>query len=159
MRLTATGTVAQELRPGQRGDNVQSDLASRVYSGGATRLHALVQRLPAASRTAVQGYVDGMNGWISRAEATGELPPEYAAFSFRPRPWTAEDVMAIWMEVGGQSGAFGSDELDNAADLAAWKNKLGPAIAARLFVGTHWSNDPSSPTTIPGPSAKVPRNQ
>jgi penicillin amidase len=156
LRLTATGTVAQELGPGQRGENVQSDLASRVYSGGATRLRTLVQRLPAASRTAVQGYVEGINGWISKAEAAGKLPPEYAAFGFRPRPWTAADVMAIWMEVGGQRGAFGSDELDNAAELAAWKTEFGPAVAARLFADTHWSNDPSSPTTIPGPSGKGP---
>ena len=155
LRLTATGTVAKELGPGQRGDNVQSDLASRIYSGGATRLRALVQGLPAASRIAVQGYADGINGWISRAEATGKLPPEYAAFGFRPRPWTAEDVLAIWMEVGGQRGAFGSDELDNAADLAAWKTKFGPATAARLFADTRWSNDPGSPTTIPGPPGKV----
>jgi acyl-homoserine lactone acylase PvdQ len=111
LRLTATGTVAQELGPGQRGENVQSDPASRIYSGG-TRLRILYQRLPAPSRTAVQGYADGINGWISQAEAGGKLPPEYAAFGFRPWPWTTEHVLAIWMKVGGQRGAFGSDELD-----------------------------------------------
>lgn len=42
LRLTATGTVAQELGPGQRGENVQSDLATRIYSGGAPlRYHYL----------------------------------------------------------------------------------------------------------------------
>lgn len=121
LRLTATGTLAQELGPGQRGENVQSALASRIYSGGATRLRTLVQRLPAPSRTAVQGYVDGINGWISQAEATGKLPPEYAALGFRPRPWSAADVVAIWMEVGGQRGAFGSD-----ATAAPAASRCGP---------------------------------
>src|SRR5450755_1855510 len=96
-----------------------------------------------------------MNGWIQHAEATGTLPPEYAALGFRPRPWTTDDVLAIWVEVGGQRGAFGSDELDNAAEYAAWKTKFGSAAAARLFADTHWTNDPSSPTTIPGSSGAV----
>ena len=150
LRLAATGTVAQALGPGRRGENVQSDLAARTYSGGSARLRAAFRGLPAQSRTAVQGFADGMNGWIRQAEATGKLPPEYAATGFRPRPWTAEDVLAIWTQVGGQRGAFGSDELDNAAELAAWKTRFGRAMAARLFADTHWRNDPSSPTTIPG---------
>jgi penicillin amidase len=156
LRLTASGTVAQAVGPGQKGSNVLADLAARIYSGGPIRLHALFQRLPARSRTAVQGFVEGMNAWIRHVDETGKLPPEYAALGFRPRPWTAEDVLAIWAEVGGQRGAFGSDELDNAAEDAAWKARFGAAAAARLFADTHWTNDPSSPTTIPAPPGAVP---
>lgn len=148
LRLTATGTMAQEFGP--RGGNVQSDLASRIYSGGEARLRVLFHRMPAASRIAIGGYVDGLNAWIRHAKAAGTLPPEYAAAGFVPRPWTAEDVMAIWMAVGGQRGAFGADELDNAAEFASWKAKFGSAMVKSLFADTHWTNDPSSPTTIPG---------
>lgn len=148
LRLTATGTMAQEF--GARGGNVQSDLASRIYSGGEARLRVLFHRMPSASRIAIDGYVDGLNAWIRHAEATGTLAPEYAAAGIRPRPWTAEDVLAIWMAVGGQRGAFGADELDNAAEFTAWKAKFGAAAARNLFADTHWTNDPSSPTTIPG---------
>src|SRR6185437_3570502 len=75
LRLAATGTMAQQFGPG--GGNVQSDLASRLYSGGEARLGILFHRMRATSRIAIDGYAEGLNAWIRRAEETGTLPPEY----------------------------------------------------------------------------------
>jgi penicillin amidase len=151
VRRTATGTLAELLGPG--GDdnaNVDGDTYWRTYTGGQPHLHQLVAGLDRHSRTAVDAFVAGINAWIADATRTGALPLEYAGTHSSPRPWTAEDVVAAGMLSIVQIGTNGSDELTNAATLADLTTRLGADQAAKAFADTHWRDDPSAPTTIPG---------
>ena len=148
LRRVGTGTVAAMPRVGGP-SSVPGDLEFREYTGGHAHLRQLVAQLPPAGRVAVQAFSDGMNAWIAAATRAHTLPPEYAAIGLRPRQWTPEDVIATWFVVESQYGSFGSDELDNARQLARWQSALGPRSAARVFADTHWLDDRSAPTTIP----------
>ncbi|HEY3631548.1 MAG TPA: penicillin acylase family protein [Jatrophihabitantaceae bacterium] len=150
VRRTATGTLAELLGPGADNANVDGDTYWRTYTGGQTHLHQLVAGLDRHSRTAVDAFVAGINAWIAEATRTGALPLEYAGTHSPPRPWTAEDVAAVGMLSIVQIGTNGSDELTNAATLADLTTRLGAAQAVKAFADTHWRDDPSAPTTIPG---------
>lgn len=150
VRRTATGTLAELLGPGTDNGNVDGDTYWRTYTGGTAHLQQLVAGLDHRSRIAVDAFVAGVNAWIAEASRTGALPLEYAGTHSTPRPWTDEDVVAVGMLSIVQIGTNGSDELTNAAALADLTSRLGPAQAAKAFADTHWLDDPSAPTTIPG---------
>lgn len=149
-RRTATGTLAELLGPGTGNSNVDGDTYWRTYTGGQSHLHELVAGLDHRSHAAIDAFVAGINAWIAEATGTGALPLEYAGTHSTPKPWTAEDVAAVGMLSIVQIGTNGSDELSNAATLADLTTRLGLAQAARAFADTHWRDDPSAPTTIPG---------
>ncbi|MGI9006376.1 MAG: penicillin acylase family protein, partial [Streptosporangiaceae bacterium] len=149
LRRTGTGTLAAVPRVGGP-SSVRADLGFREYTGGAARLRRLFAGLPKADRIAIGGFSDGMNAWIAAATKAGKLPPEYATIGLKPRPWTPEDVLGTWFAAEIQYGSFGNDEVSNAEQLAAWTRSFGRPAAARIFADTHWLNDPTAPTTIPG---------
>src|SRR5262249_10958776 len=130
IRRTATGTLAELLGPGAGNGRVDGDIFFRHYTGGDARLRQLVDRLDPTSRTAVDGFVAGVNAWIETATGTGALPVEYAATGSAPRPWTAQDVLAVGMLSNLQVGTTGADELTNAVALADLVGRLGPARGA-----------------------------
>jgi len=150
VRRTAGGTLSELIGPGAGDANVQADTFWRIYAGGQAALHAQVLALDASTRDAVDAFVSGFNAWITHATSTGTLPLEYASVHQAPRPWTAEDVLATGIISIVQVGTTGSDELFNASVLADLTARLGPASAATAFADSHWREDPSSPTTIPG---------
>src|SRR5262249_6799699 len=154
IRRTATGTLAELLGPGAGNGRVDGDIFFRHYTGGDARLRQLVDRLDPTSRTAVDGVVArgdasiqnptrtrGVNAWIETATGTGALPVEYAATGSAPRPWTAQDVLAVGMLSNLQVGTTGADELTNAVALADLVGRLGPARGAAAFADTHWLDD------------------
>lgn len=149
LRRTGTGTLAAVPRVGGP-SSVSADLEFREYAGGPAHLRRLYGELPPATRIAIRAFSDGMNAWIGAATKAGDLPPEYAAIGLKPRPWTPEDVLGTWFAAEMQYGSFGGDEVSNAEQLAAWDRSLGRKTAARVFADTHWLDDPSAPTTIPG---------
>lgn len=156
-RRTATGTLSELLGAGSDEQNVYSDLFFRGYTGGQAFLDAAVDALAPADRSAVSGFVAGVNGWIAVATRTGALPPEYAANGQLPRPWTASDVLATGMLQMSEFGAQGgSDELGNTQTLRDMTARLGPVEAAKAFTDTHWLDDPSAPTTIPSTPTTAP---
>jgi len=150
VRRTATGTLSALIGPGPGDANVQADTFWRGYTGGQGALHAQVLALDRPTRTAVEAFVTGFNAWIAHATSAGELALEYAAARQVPRAWTAEDVLASGILSVVQVGTAGSDELSNASLLADLTARLGPARATAAFADSHWLNDPSAPTTIPG---------
>ena len=101
----------------------------------------------------------GSDGWISQAEAGGKLPPEYAAFGIRPRPWTTEHVLAIWMEVGGQRGALGSDELDTLPTTRPGRPSSTPRSPRGSSPIPTGATTPVLQLPFPARLAKSPRNQ
>ncbi len=150
VRRTATGTLAELLGPGAGNGNIDGDTFWRNYTGGDLRLRRLVDGLDPTTREAVDAYVAGVNGWIATATVTGALPVEYAATHSAPRPWVAQDVLAVGMLSNLQVGTTGADELSNASTLADLVSRLGAAEGAAAFADSHWLDDPSAPTTIGG---------
>jgi penicillin amidase len=149
VRRTATGTLAELIGPGAGNGNVDGDTFWRTYTGGGARLRRVVDQLDPTTRSAVDAFVDGFNGWIAAATQTGRLPVEYAATHSAPRPWSAQDVVAVGMLSNLQVGTTGADELFNASVLADQMTRLGPAQGEAAFANSHWLDDPSAPTTIP----------
>jgi penicillin amidase len=90
-----------------------------------------------------------MNAWIDEATATGQLPPEYAAFGISPRPWTSDDSLAIFMLILARFGQHGADELTNAMHFQEYVTRFGVEEGTKVFLDTRWLNDPDAPVTIP----------
>ncbi len=152
IRRTATGRLAALIGPGAGNSNIGSDEFFRSYSGGAAYLGKLLSQLDQPSRAAVTGFVDGLNGEIAKAEHDGTLPLEYGAVQALPQPWTLQDVIASGMLSMLQVGATGSDELFNLSVLQDMVGRLGPVDGSKAFADSHWLDDPTAPTTIPGAS-------
>src|SRR5262249_60154974 len=127
---------------------VDGDTFWRPSPGGAARRRRLADQPDPTTRDAVDAFVDGFNGWIAAATQAGALPVEYAATHSTPRPWSAQDVVAVGMLTNFQVGTTGADELFTASVLADQMTRLGPVHGAAPFADRHWPDDPSAPTTI-----------
>jgi penicillin G amidase len=145
LRRSATGTSAEILGSSA----VEGDVLARTLFGPSERRAALFAAASAEMKITLDAFVAGINAWIDEATRTGRLPPEYQAFGISPRPWTVDDTLAEAMLLLRTLGEFGSDELTNAAALQEWTARFGPAEALKVFADTHWSNDPSAPTSVP----------
>jgi penicillin amidase len=156
LRRTATGTSAELFGSSA----LAGDTFARTLFGSAARRAALFASAPPETRTIFRALAAGLNAWITDATETGRLPPEYAAFGISPRPWTVDDSIAQAMLVLRNLGEFGSDEVTNAAALQELIARFGPAEAQKIFLDTHWLNDPSAVTSVPteGAITAVPRS-
>jgi penicillin amidase len=148
-RRLGTGTLAEFFGP----SSVGGDIQSRTLFGPAERRAALFAGASSEFQTMLEAFADGMNAWIEEATATGQLPFEYGVFGLTPRPWTVDDSIATFMLLGSQFGWFGSEELENAQNLAALVALHGPSEGAAVFADTHWLDDPDAPTTAPADGA------
>ena len=145
LRRASTGTLAEWFGPG----SLSSDVQARTLLGPASRRASLFAAASPDVKVIFESFAAGMNGWIAKATATGQLPYEYAAFGVAPRPWTVDDSLAVYMLLGSRFGWFGSDELDNAMAYGDLVARLGPLEGAKVFADTHWLEDPSAVTTDP----------
>lgn len=144
-RRLATGTLSELFGP----PVVAGDVLSRQLFGSAARRAELFAGASPLTRTVLEAFTDGMNAWMAEAGRTGRLPAPYALFG-PPRPWTVDDSIAAYLFFGSAFGTFGGEELDNLAQLQDLVARLGPVAAQRVFADTHWLDDPSAPTTVPG---------
>jgi penicillin amidase len=145
LRRAATGTLAEWFGPG----SVSSDVQARTMFGPPRRRAALFASAGPDVKVIFESFAAGMNAWIARASATGQLPLEYAAFGVAPRTWTVDDSLSVYMLLGSRFGWFGSDELDNAMAYGDLVSRLGPVEGAKVFADTHWLEDPTAATTDP----------
>ena len=148
-RRAATGTSAEVQGSGA----LAADTFARTLFGPASRRAALFEEASPETQTIFTAFAAGLNAWIAEATRTGTLPPEYAAFGISPRPWTVDDSIAQAMLLLRSLGEFGSDEVANAAMLQELIARLGPAEAQKVFLDTHWINDPSAVTSVPADEA------
>lgn len=151
VRRTATGTLSALVGAGEGQQNVLSDRFFRLYTGGTAGLRARLATLDPETRTAVDAFVEGINAQVRDATRAGTLPVEYTAVHAAPALWHASDVLAIGMLSISSVGVTGADELHNAGVLAEQVARLGPVRGAQAFADSHWLDDPSAPTTVPGP--------
>jgi penicillin amidase len=149
-RRLATGTLSDLFGPSV----LAGDVLSRQLFGSAARRAQLLAGASPLTATVLEAFTDGMNAWIGHAAAAGQLPAPYALFG-PPRPWTVDDSIATYLFFGTGFGTFGGDELDNLAQLQDLVARLGPAAAQQVFADTHWLDDPSAPTTVPGTAASA----
>ena len=147
-RRLGTGTMSELFGPSV----LPGDEFARRLFGPPSRRAAMVEQASPLTRTVLQAFADGMNGWIEQARRTNSLPPQYAVFG-PPRPWTVDDSVATYLYFGAAFGTFGGDELDNLAQLQELIARLGVAGGQQAFADTHWLDDPSAPTTVPSGAA------
>ncbi|MGA7272238.1 MAG: penicillin acylase family protein [Acidimicrobiia bacterium] len=147
LRRSATGTLAQLF-----GSSVYAqDVQARTLFPRDRRIREYEQASPRL-RTTISSYVAGINARIDEETAAGTLPPQFGLFG-PPRPWTTDDVVAVFMLLGSQFGWFGSDEPTNTETLAKVQAAFGPD-APKVLADLFWLDDPDAPTTVP-PSGAV----
>ncbi len=110
-----------------------------------------IERLPKADRDILDGYAAGFNAWLAKVKSDpGKLmPKQFIDLGFEPAPWTAFDVVMIF--VGTMANRFSdfNTEIDNLALLTALKDKHGNDAGKRIFDALKWTVDEDAPTTIP----------
>jgi penicillin amidase len=88
LRRTARGRLAEILGP----KGVESDLLHRTLDL-ARIADAEWRHLPAATRSLVSAYADGVNALIDASQ--DRLPIEFALLDYRPEPWSPVDSLVI----------------------------------------------------------------
>ena len=119
-------------------------------------IHDQIAALPKADRDILEGYAAGMNAWLERVHAEpGKLmPKQFIDLGFKPEPWTAFDVVMIF--VGTMANRFSdfNTEIDNLGLLTALKDKHGAAGGQAIFDDLTWVVDPDAPTTVPASAGR-----
>jgi penicillin amidase len=158
-RRTARGTLAEVLGASQ----LNSDVFVRTIGYSEHELQAGFDGLDAESRTALKGYVDGINRRIAEVrQHTDELPFEFKAIAaqlgapFVPADWTVTDVLAWFalLQRNFDPEALATGQLDNAALLQELAASY-PSEYLAMFSDLRWLNDPEAVTMIPAAAAPV----
>ena len=154
------------------------DQTMRTYFYTPAEVSAQLNSLPLQYRQALQAYADGINAYIAKAYANpineaSMVPYEFLTLGgllgfghglpYRPANWVPTDTVAIVDFLARSFGYGGGNELDNLSFLqylqAELKKKGDPHAtgdAQAIFNDTRWLNDPSAPTTVPGPASAPP---
>ncbi len=155
-RRLALGQLAEAFGP----DFAASDREQLRNAYDADEYQAQIDGLNPELREAYEGYAEGVNRWISEASASGQLPPEYAKYDLKPRPWTEVDSAAIAVRLYQQFGRGGAGEIRNMALLGYLSGqKLVKNKAYEVLSDLAWFNDKRAVTTIAAeddPLAKQP---
>jgi len=113
-------------------------------------IHDQIERLPKADRDILDGYAAGFNAWLAKVKTNPDklMPKQFIDLGFEPEPWTAFDVVMIF--VGTMANRFSdfNTEIDNLALLTALKDKHGNETGKRIFDTLKWTVDEEAPTTI-----------
>lgn len=127
-----------------------NDVFSRVMFGPAVHRANMLTAADSWTQVAVEAFAEGMNAWIEKAQQQGELPLEFEAFAVSVPTWTKDDVVASFIAQNAMLTWVGSDEPLHAQALMYLTETLGSEQGQAVFLDTHWLEDPSAPTTVPG---------
>ncbi|MBC8064375.1 MAG: penicillin acylase family protein [Chlorobia bacterium] len=128
---------------------VASDREVLTFAYTDAELDQQLALLSPKTRTMIDGYVKGVNAYISETEAKNALPPGYAENGFKPLPWTAHDTAAITIRLFQQFGKGGAGEIRNMALLGYLQGrKETKDRVLDVLEDFAWFNEKSSPTTI-----------
>jgi penicillin amidase len=137
MRRFAAGDMAEVAGPALlRHDREQRILGLRAAAEKA------VAALSWRDRSYFEAYTRGVNAFIDSHR--DRLPIEFRLMGYKPRRWVAEDSMVI----GGRL----IQDLNHGTYVAALERekvlaKLGPELAADMYVNTSWHDRPPSAKT------------
>jgi penicillin amidase len=145
-KRTVLGTVAEALGPSY----VNYDKGVRSNYSPAS-IQQQYEALGHREKEIFEGYAAGVNARIAEVltnQAT-LLPKQFTDYGFLPVPWTAFDVVMVF--VGTMCNRFsdfpvGLSNLDLLNSLNTIHNEQD---AWDIFKQLQWVNDPSAPTTVP----------
>jgi acyl-homoserine lactone acylase PvdQ len=166
-RRAVEGTLSAIFGPGE----LSQDETVRTFFYTPAELTAQFQSLPAAVRTAITEFSDGINAYEASAYASAaseqqQVPYEFFVLGqalglpgpYQPAPWQPEDTVAVGNFLARQFGGGGGSELTNLQFLVYLENELIKTgskhpfgTAAAIFNDARWINDPTAPTTVPQP--------
>ncbi|WP_437334476.1 penicillin acylase family protein [Sorangium sp. So ce394] len=87
LRRSSGGRLAEVLGR----DLLEADTRQRLY-GFPQAARAILARLPASQRAALDAYAEGVNAYLRSAET---LPVELQQLGYRPEPWRPEDSVLV----------------------------------------------------------------
>jgi penicillin amidase len=98
-RRSAQGRLSEIYGPGEGDSVLAADFLARAQGLPAI---ATARFAAAAARTkvALTACASGVNSYISAATAGGDLPLEFQILDYAPEPWTPEDSMLAYINVG-----------------------------------------------------------
>ena len=120
-------------------------IARRDYYTDA-EIDSMIAAIPAALRTRIEAYRDGINAWIDHVQSPGfpDMPGEFVALGDLPiAPWTLRDSARVGVYLARTVPSGDGRELANALALSA----LGPESFDELL-----------PVHSPKPRVTVPRS-
>ncbi|WP_437688565.1 penicillin acylase family protein [Sorangium sp. So ce176] len=91
LRRSSGGRLAEVLGR----DLLEADTRQRLY-GVPEAAAAILARLPASQRAALDAYAEGVNAYLRSAAA---LPVEFGQLGYRPEPWRPEDSVLVVLEM------------------------------------------------------------
>jgi penicillin amidase len=114
LRHVGYGDSAAIIGPSQLG----SDISVRRDLYSEAEMESMYEDASETTRTALEGFADGVNRRIVELAGTGDLPGEFAALGHAPEPWDPVDSIAAISYAIGYFGVSGGGELGNAKTLA-----------------------------------------
>ena len=171
-RRAVEGTLSEIFGPGE----LSQDETVRTFFYTPAELTAQFQALPAAMQKALTEFSDGINAYEANAYASAaseaqKVPYEFFVLGqalgltgpYQPAPWQPEDTVAVGNFLARQFGGGGGSEATNLQFLQYLENELIKTgakhpftTAAAIFNDSRWINDPTAPTTVPGPGLHAP---
>ncbi len=131
-RRFASGDLAAVLGP----DFVAVDKEQRILGLHQAAERAVTEMDP-AQRAQFQAYANGVNAYI--ASHTKSLPMEFRFLVYAPHVWTVEDSLLVGLSMSQfLNHGYYREALLKEKALA----KLGPELAAELFVNSSWRDHP-----------------
>jgi penicillin amidase len=148
-RRYAAGELAAALGP----KLVETDRGQRLL-GFRQLAQQAAQQLSPRDRKYFEAYARGVNAYI--AEHQHALPLEFRVLRYAPRAWTPEDSLMIGASLGEllTHGEYAA-ELKREAVTA----KLGPQLAADLYVNSSYRDLPPALQANPSEIAIPPKNE
>jgi penicillin amidase len=166
-RRAVEGTLSQIFGPGE----LSQDEDVRTFFYTPAELQAEVASLPAATRNAAVAFSDGINAYESSIYASIKAEQAHVPYEmwvlgqllglagpYRPAAWQPTDTMAVGNFLARQFGGGGGNELTNLsflrylqAELTSKGDPNAAADAQAVFNDSRWIDDPTAPTTVPGP--------
>jgi len=141
MRRYAAGELAEVVGEGQ----VEHDRQQRIL-GMRESARKNLAMATARDREQLEAYARGVNAYI--ASHRDRLPIEFRILGYAPKPWTPEDSLVIAAYMVQDLSSTPRHALTREKILA----KLGPELAADLYVNTSWRE---RPPTVSRPSLDV----
>ena len=155
-RRVGHGTLATLI--GASGLAMDEQVA-RLSEGPERRSRELAAQ-PAAVRSRLHRFSDGINAWIAQARSDpSRLPAEFALLGDLPiAPWYDDDTLAFGEYAGRFFGEFGGTELLAARTYLDLVVKLGQPGAEAAFNDLFRLQDPLAPVTVPMVDGSFPRH-
>lgn len=145
-RRLARGQMAEAFGPSY----IASDKETLLDGYTDAELDKQLHDLSPTAQAAMENYAKGVNAYIAEATANKTLPAGYANAGFTPRPWTAEDSVAICVRLFQLFGRGGADQLRDFALLTYLRSQPGAkGKELDIFDDLEWQNDAKAIPTLP----------